>query len=63
MRAIAQERTGPALYLDFATPTQYRPDHHASTRDCLHYDERSFDSAPYFWARLTAAAVWMTAVV
>ena len=63
MRAVARQRADPALYLDFATPTQYRPDRHKSARDCLHYDVRSFDAVPYFWARLTAAAVWLTLVV
>jgi hypothetical protein len=62
MRSIARERANPALYLDFAAPAQYRPDLHWSPSDCLHYDGRTFDSVPFFWARLTYAAIWLTAI-
>jgi len=62
MRTIARERDDPALYLDFAAPARYRPDHHYSAADCLHYESGTLDSVPSFWARFTYAAIWLTAI-
>lgn len=63
MRTVARERADPAFYLDIATPTLFRPDHHWTAQDCLHYDGGTLDSAPFYWARLTYAAVWLTAII
>lgn len=57
MKALAAELG--VVMLDYAGPTRFRPDHHYSATDCLHYSYERAEAGltvPIFWVQLNFAA-------